>query len=199
MLGEKGLWPAWPHCRMFVGANKCPSAHAVCIMSFCLGEDAKMNSTKHEQRCTRWPLRFLSSQTKDLGELLPKPYPLARFYLFIYFVGVRVTILWQFQASSVCLQHRRPNAYWATLQEGWLQGKGGHCPPLLQRFQAPPQMLHLGLGPPAQGRYGAAGVGPGEAMRTLRGLEHFHKGRLRGHGLFSLEKKKPQGDHTGTF
>ena len=53
--------------------------------------------------------------------------------------------------------------------------------------------LHLGLGPPAQGRYGAAGVGPGEATGTLRGLEHFHKGRLRGHGLFSLEKKKAPG------
>jgi len=80
------------------------------------------------------------------------------------------------------------------------QGEGGDSAPLLHSGVTPSGVLRPALEPSAQERHRPVGEGPEQATKMIRGVEHLsYKERLRDLGLFSLKKRRLQGDFIAAF
>ena len=96
------------------------------------------------------------------------------------------------------LAAQKANSILGCINRGWQQGDGRDCP--LCSAEDPPAALCPDLGSPAQEGHRAVGVGPEEATKMIRKLEHLsHEERLRELGLFSLEKRRLQEDLSVAF
>ena len=95
------------------------------------------------------------------------------------------------------LQSKRPTVSWAASTEGWQQGEGGDCPPLLRPFENTSGELLPGMVSPLQEASGAVGVSP-EKDHEYDQRDEAHL-VVEGTELFSLEKRRLQRDLTAAF
>jgi len=82
------------------------------------------------------------------------------------------------------------------------QRKGGDPAPLLYAGEASPEVLHSDVESSVQGRHRPVRghQEEGHKKQIIQGMEHFScKDSLREPGLFSLEKRRPQGDVIAPF
>jgi len=80
------------------------------------------------------------------------------------------------------------------------QVQGGDSALLLHSGEIPPGVLRPALQPSAQERHGPVGAGLEEVTKMIRGTEHLsYEERLREFRMFSLKKRKLQGDLIAAF
>jgi len=88
---------------------------------------------------------------------------------------------------------------WAASEEGWQQGEGDDCPPLLCPGKA---HLEYGIQPWGSQHKDVELLewAQRRATKMIKGLEHLsYRERLREMSLFSLEKRRLQGDLVVAF
>jgi len=111
-----------------------------------------------------------SSEEKDLGVLVDEK------------LSMTCQCVLAVQKAN-CIPGCIPNSVASRLREGILSLCSG---------ETPPRVLHPALEPSAQDRHGPVGVGPEEATKMIREMEHLScEQRLKELGLFSLEKRRP--------
>jgi len=97
-------------------------------------------------------------------------------------------------------QPRRLTISWAASKAAWPASTGRRFCPSAPLWETSSGVLCPAREPSTQERHGPVGAGPEEAAKMIRWLEHLScEGRLRELGLFSLVKRKVQGDLFAAF
>jgi len=100
----------------------------------------------------------------------------------------------------VCTRSPESHPYPGLHPQHSQQGKGGDSAPLLCSGETPRESCVQALQPSAQERHGPVGARPEDATTIIRGMGHLsYEGRLRELELFSLEKRRHQGDLIAAF
>ncbi|KAJ7418019.1 rna-directed dna polymerase from mobile element jockey-like [Willisornis vidua] len=93
-----------------------------------------------------------SPAEKDMGVLLDE----------------RLDMIWQ-----CALTAQKAKCVLGYIQSSLASRSGGNSAPLLRSGESPPGVLNPALGFPAEEGRGPLGVGPEEATKTIRGMEHL--------------------------